>query len=164
MKDDIQTLPDRLQPALISLWHYTYTCAVTPKIRKRSEGPSQSPKDGPHCTEAMIVFLLHLGSPGLQTDTLKYPFQRFASYTQSTSGLLCFLSFCHQILAFIFLAFFTKKKPKKQKPCVFECYWFPQILLLSWCESLTITHPFISSLNSLSNSCKAFHFMMSKLI
>lgn len=159
MKDDIETLPDRLQPALISLWHYTYTCAVTPKIRKRSEGPSQSPKDGPHCTEAMTVFLLHLGSPELQTDTLKCPFQRFSSYTQSTSGFLCFLSFCHQILAFIFLAFFTKKNP-----CIFECYWFPLIVLLSWHESLTVTHPFISSRNSLSNSCKAFHFMMSKLI
>lgn len=107
----------------------------------------------------MTVFLLHLGSPELQTDTLKCPFQRFASYTQSTSGFLCFLSFCHQILAFIFMAFFTKKKT-----CIFECYWFPLIVLLSWHESLTVTHPFISSRNSLSNSCKAFHFMMSKLI
>lgn len=157
MKDDTETLPDRLRPALISLWHYTYACAVTPKIGKRSEGPSQSPKDGPHCTEAMIVFLLQLGSPGLQTDTLKCPFQRFASYTQSTSGFLCFLSFCHQILGFFFF-FFTKKT------CIFECYWFPLILLLSWRESLTITHLFISSCNSLSNSFKAFHFMMGKLI
>lgn len=42
MKDGTEALPDRLWPALISHWYYTYTCSVTPKIGKKSQRPSQS--------------------------------------------------------------------------------------------------------------------------
>lgn len=132
MKDGIETLPDRLRPVLISHWHYTYTCALTPKAGKRGENPSQSPRGWTTLYRGNDCFPF---ASGWSSTTERYPKISIlrvcilsSKYFRFSFFLILNLNFCYKILCFYIFGIFN------QKTWFSECCWFPLILLLSWRE------------------------------
>lgn len=115
MKDGAEALPDRLWPALISPWYYTYTCSVTPKIGKKSQRPSRSCRGVTTLSRVSYrsCFDRAMGATRRCSDVV---FQVFVSCTWATFCLLKCLVFVTKTFA---LATSTKN--------VILCCWFPRI-------------------------------------